>query len=143
MASMHERGYGPVERVVLANIPATPEGFAFIKQLRKYLPVGTTIRTRGLNKDRKAVAQRTGRKHSTLRHGVECHLADRLRVYVTQEHVPRWLKCEGRRRWWFSVEEGYTMKHSGLTATRVRWFGPFNSREAAVAARNVTQGVSK
>lgn len=142
--------------IVLENIPNTPEGRAFLKQLRKYLRPQYRMRSRGRNKDRKGVAERLVRDgivknerpieipdltdadlvrmtHTSLRQGMSCKYADRITTTIDARN------------------EGGILFLSRATEKRKRGFylypytdaeqGPFRTWEAARAARTVTKGI--
>lgn len=116
--------------IVLNNVPATAEGKAFIRQLRKYLPPEYVIRSRGCLKDRKAAANGDVRRHQLLRQGVPVYLADRLRVYSYEKPGQGLFKKMGR---WFFVPFGSYGDPSQAQ-------GPFRTYEAAKLAKRVAEG---
>lgn len=134
--------------IVLENIPNTPEGRAFLKQLRKYLRPQYKMRSRGRHKDRKGLAKElvkrgiycypndTNREadvHQRLRLGMSCKYADRITTTVT-------VRNEGG------------IQFIGATAKRKRGFylyaysdreqGPFRTWEAASVARTIMKGLT-
>ena len=112
--------------LVLHNIPATPEGKAFIRQLRKYLPPEYKIRTRGNLKDRKAASGGDVRRHQLLRQNVPVYMADRLRVYVDEK--PAQFLNKRNHQWYYTP------------TTRAEEMGPFRTYKAALAAKRITEG---
>lgn len=116
--------------IILHNVPATPEGKAFIRQLRKYLPPEYKIRSRGNLKDRKGAAGGDARKHKALRSNVPVHMADRLRVYIDERPGERVI--HNAKGWWY-LPRGARLGEGQMQ-------GPFKTYKAVRVAKRITEG---
>lgn len=139
--------------IVFENIPNTPEGRKFLKDLRKYLRPQYKLRSRGRHSDRKGLAEqlvkqgvycdaddsrvqdRAARVHDKLRAGMSCKYAERITTVVEarNEQGIQWRNTGGQRG--FYVRVAYHGEHE--------WQGPFKKWEDAVAAQRVMKGTSK
>lgn len=118
--------------IVLHNVPSGPEGRAFLRQLRKYLPPEYKIRARGNLKDRKAAAGGDPAKHKRLRDSVPCHMADRLRVYI-DERVEEGIQKRAGNAWYYLPRGSY-----GADG----WIGPFKTYDAVKLAKRLAEGTT-
>jgi hypothetical protein len=120
--------------LTIDNIPATDEGRAWVKQLRKYLAPHYKIRTRGRHKDRKGLAAKLEISYQSLRQDVPCKYADRLVVQVSKRSERGVVYREGsyhRARGWYLSEPGASEEQ-----------GPFKSWDAARAAKRIATGTA-
>lgn len=124
--------------IVLENIPNTPEGRAFLKQLRKYLRPQYKMRSRGRHKDRKGLAKELAAKgvyanenhaHRSLRAGMSCKHADRITTVVEARNERGIEQRHIAGRWGYWVYPGSKEQ-----------LGPFKTWDAARAAKRVTEG---
>lgn len=140
--------------IVLENIPNTPEGRAFLKQLRKYLRPQYKMRSRGRHSNRKEVAKRVAAEfaakgdtthhadpawqHYTMRQGLSCKHAERITtvVEVRNDKGVQWFNgSKNRKRGYYVIEWKNGM--------RVPAIGPFRTWEAALTCNKVDKGVGK
>lgn len=133
---------------VRLDVPNTPEGRAFLKQLRKYMAPQYRMRSRGRHRDRKGLAEQLVRQgvyceaddksiqererivHFKLRTGMSCRFADRIVTVIDARPGPiQW--AQGRNgRWGFWLYPGVPAMEQG----------PFKTYHAAQAAKRVTEG---
>lgn len=125
--------YVHTDVVVFTNVPANEEGRAFIAALKQY-GSDVQLRVRGRHTDRKGLGEIV--KLNTNRDVPAAH-AQRFSVYVTQGTRPMWLKRDSQRSWRVRVTV------AGKKGPREIWLRGFKTMDAALAARDVTQGVSK
>jgi hypothetical protein len=129
--------------IVLENIPNTPEGKAFLKQLRKYLRPEYKLRSRGRHRDRKGLAKqlvkqgeycdandssvqdRAARVHQKLRAGMSCKHADRITTVVEPRTNEGITKNRGKFYLWYNTPQQQ---------------GPFKNWYAALVAKRITKG---
>lgn len=137
------------EYIVLEGIPNTPEGRAFLKQLRKYLRPQYRMRSRGRHSDRKGLAvklaadqteyrggmtpeDRTAVIHRQLRTGMSCKHAETITtvIDINNARAIRYVRKTTRKH-----KAGYYLYYG----TQLEQ-GPFKTWDAAKIAKQVTEG---